>query len=120
MAKPDPNKYHKNSKIKAESTLSLLLALVRVTLMLIGIFGITYELFRENGWISQLFGTVFDSSINMVIAALVLLALWRINRWISTPQKQDKMSLGDIPMYVMMTVGIYYLYHLYSTGRLLL
>ncbi len=119
MAKPDPNKYSKNANIKAESRLSVFLALVRMTLMLIGIFGITYELFRENGWLSQLFGTVFDSNLNMIIAGLVILMLWRLNRWISAPHKQDKVSLGDIPMYAMMAIGLYYLYHLYSSGRLM-
>jgi len=119
MAKSDPNKYSKNANIKAESRFSTFLALVRMTLMLIGIFGITYELFREKGWLSQLLGSVFDSNVNMIIAALVIFMLWRLNRWISKPQKQDKISIGDIPMYAMMVVGVYYLYHLYSSGRLL-
>ncbi len=120
MAKQDPNKYSKNANIKPESRLSVFLALVRMTLMLIGIFGITYELFRENGWLSQLLGSMFDSNVNMLIAALVMLMLWRLNRWISKPHKQDKMSMGDIPMYAMMVIGVYYLYHLYSSGRLML
>lgn len=120
MAKPDPDRYSKNARIKADSTLGLLLALVRLTLMLIGIFGISYELFRENGWISQLLGTVFDSNINRIMAVLGLLMLWWLNRWMSSPQKQDKMSVGDVPMYVMMAVGVYYLYHLYTTGKLAL
>lgn len=119
MAKQDPNKYSKNANIKPESRLSVFLALVRMTLMLIGIFGITYELFRENGWLSQLFGNMFDSNVNMLIAALVMLMLWQLNRWISKPHKQDQMSLGDVPMYLMMAVGAYYLYHLYSSGRLM-
>lgn len=120
MAKTDPNKYSKNADINAESKLSVLFALVRMALMLVGIFGITYELFRENGWLSKLLGNVFDSSANMLIAAVVILMLWLLNRWISTPHKQDKVSVGDIPMYAMMAVGVYYLYHLFSTGRLML
>lgn len=119
MAKPDPNKYSKNAKIKPESRLSVFFALLRMTLMLVGIFGITYELFRENGWLSQLLGSLFDSTINMLIAALVMFMLWQLNRWISKPHKQDKVSLGDVPMYVMMAVGLYYLYHLYSSDRLM-
>lgn len=119
MAKPDPNKYSKNAAIKAESKLSTFLAMIRMALMLVGIFGITYELFRENGWLSKLLGNIFDSSANMLIAALVLIGLWLLNRWVSLPHKQDKMSVGDIPMYAMMAVGVYYLYHLFNTGRLM-
>lgn len=119
MAKQDPNKYSKNADIKAESRLSTFLALLRMALMLIGIFGITYELFREDGWLSNLLGDVFDSSANMLIAALVLLGLWLLNRWVSSPHKQDKISMGDIPMYAMMAVGLYYLYHLFNSGRLI-
>ena len=119
MANTDPNKYSKNANIKAESRIGLFFAFVRMVLMLIGIFGITYELFRENGWLSRLLGNVFDSSANMLIAALALIMLWGVNRWVSTPHKQDKISMGDAPMYAMMAVGAYYLYHLYSSGRLL-
>lgn len=122
MAKPDPDRYSKNANIKADSTFSLLLALVRLTLMLIGIFGISYDLYRENGWISQLLGTVFDSNINMILAVLGLLMLWWLNRWMSSPQKQDKTSVGDIPMYAMMAAGLYYSYYLYArlfTSKLL-
>lgn len=122
MAKPDPDRYSKNANTKADSTLSLLLALVRLTLMLMGIFGISYDLFRENGWISQLLDKVFDSNINMIIAVLGLLMLWWFNRLMSTPQRQDKMSVGDVPMYAMMAAGLYYSYCLYArlfTSKLL-
>ena len=119
MANTDPNKYSKNASIKPESKISVLLALVRMALMLIGICGISYELLRENGWLSKLLGNLFNSGANMLIAALVLVMLWGLNRWVSTPHKQDKISVGDVPMYAMMAAGGYYLYHLFSSGRLL-
>jgi hypothetical protein len=115
----DPNKYSKNADIKPESKLSVLLAILRLVLMLIGIFGVAFELFREDGWLSKLLGDIFNSTTNMLLAALVLSGLWLLNRWISNPQKTQSRGIGDIPMYAMMAVGAYYLYHLYSSGRLM-
>ncbi len=116
MAKVDPNKYSKNANIKAESFISVLFAIVRMGLTLVGIVGITFQIFGAKGWLSKLFGEVFKSTTSLILSAVALLVLWFLNRWLSSPSKADSRSLGDIPMYVMMTVGVYYVYRLYSTG----
>lgn len=113
----DPNKYSKNARIKAESRLSLAFAIVRMALILIGIFGLTYEIFRENGLLTRALGGIFDSITNMLIAVIVILILWLLNRLFSQPHKAEKAGAGDIPMYLMMAVGVYYLYLLISTGK---
>jgi hypothetical protein len=119
VAKQDPNKYSKNANISAESKLSVLLAFLRVILTLVGIFGISYELFREHGWLSMLLGNIVNPNANMLIVALVLVGLWQLYRWSSATHKQDKVNVGDILMYAMMAVGMYYSYHLLNTGRLM-
>ncbi len=116
MAKNDPNKYSKNANINPESHFSVLLAMLRMGLMLAGIFGLTFELFRENGWLSRLFGDVIGSTANMLLAVVMLLGLWLLNRWVSKPHKTHTRGSGDIPMYAMMAVGVYYLYRLFTTG----
>jgi len=116
MAKVDPNKYSKNANIKAEGIVSVLFAVVRMSLMLVGIFGITFQIFGAEGWLSKLLGEVFDSTTHLMLTVVGLLLLWLLNRWLSSPTKAETRSLGDIPMYAMMAVGAYYVYQLYSTG----
>jgi len=116
MAKIDPNKYSKNANIRAESIVSVAFATVRMGLMLVGIFGITFQIFGAKGWLSKLLGEVFDSTTNLLLTVVGLLLLWLLNRWLSSPAKAETRSLGDIPMYAMMAVGAYYVYRLYTTG----
>lgn len=117
MAKQDPNKYSKNANITPESHLSSILAILRMGLMMVGIFGITFEMFRENGWISKLFGDLINSTGSLLLGVLALLGLWLLNRWFSSPSKSEASRVGDIPMYVMMAVGVYYIYRLITSGN---
>ena len=116
MASIDPNKYLKNKDIKAESKLSVLIAIVRMGLVLAGIIGIALEMFRENGWLSKLLGKLFESTTTMMFIPVIIFVLWLLNRWISSPNKSETKKSGDFPMYIMMAVGVYYLFRLYSTG----
>ena len=116
MASIDPNKYLKNKDIKAESKLSVLIAIVRMGLVLAGIIGIALEMFRENGWLSKLLGKLFESTTTMMFIPVIIFVLWLLNRWISSPNKSETKKSGYFPMYIMMAVGVYYLFRLYSTG----
>lgn len=116
MAKQDPNKYSKNANITPESHVSSIFAMLRMGLMLVGIFGITFELFRENGWISKLLGDLIDSTANMLLIVVALLGLWLLNRIFSSPGKSETTRAGDIPMYAMMAVGAFYIYRLITSG----
>jgi len=116
MAKKDANKYSKNANINPESHLSSIFAMVRMALMLIGIFGITFELFRENGWLSKLLGGIIDSTANMLLVVVALLGLWLLNRMLSSPNKSETKKIGDMPMYAMMAVGVFYIYRIFTSG----
>lgn len=116
MARIDPNKYSKNADIHPESKLSVLLAVVRITLMGFGLVGISLALFREDGWLSKLMSKVFESTATMLLIPLIIFALWLLNRWVSTPNKSEIKKSGDIPMYIMMVIGIYYIYKIFTTG----
>ncbi len=116
MAKKDTNKYSKNANINPESHLSSILAMLRMALMLIGIFGITFELFRENGWLSKLLGGIIDSTANMLLIVVALLGLWLLNRMLSSPNKSETKKIGDMPMYIMMAIGVFYIYRIFTSG----
>lgn len=116
MAKIDPNKYSKNADIIPESKLSVLLAIVRMVLMGFGLVGVALELFREGGWLSKLMSKVFESTTTMLLIPAIILALWLLNRWLSTPNKSETKKSGDIPMYAMIAIGVYYIYKIFTTG----
>ncbi|MDP2153037.1 MAG: hypothetical protein Q8J66_05200 [Methylotenera sp.] len=116
MAKIEPNKYLKNKDIKPESKVSVLFATIRMGLMIIGIVGIALELFREDGWLSKLMRNLFESTTSMLMIPVIIFALWLINRWISTPNKSETKKSGDLPMYVMMAIGAFFLVRFYMTG----
>lgn len=116
MANIDPNKYLKNKDIEPESKLSVLIATVRMGLVIAGIIGIAMEMFRENGWLSKLLNKLFESTTTMMFIPVIIFVLWLLNRWISSPNKSETKKSGDLPMYIMMAIGAFYLFRLYSTG----
>jgi hypothetical protein len=52
----------------------------------------------------------------MMFIPVIIFALWLLNRWMSSENKSETKRSGDIPMYVMMAVGAYYLFRLITTG----
>lgn len=116
MANIEPNKYLKNKDIKPESKASVFFATIRMALMLVGIVGIAMELFREDGWLSTLLSRLFESTTSMLMIPVIIFGLWLINRWISTPNKSETKKSGDLPMYIMMAIGVFFLIRLYMTG----
>ena len=112
----DPNRYSKNKDIKPESLLSNMLALGRMILMLIGIVGIGFEIFREDGWLKQGLHKLFESTTTMLFIPAIIFVLWILNRWMTSPNRSETSKSGDLPMYVMMGVGVYYVFRLITTG----
>ncbi|PKO92950.1 MAG: hypothetical protein CVU15_03660 [Betaproteobacteria bacterium HGW-Betaproteobacteria-1] len=103
---------------KPDSLLETLLAVGRVGLMLLGIIGIAYEVFRENGLLKQWLKSLFSSTggwVSAVILAFVLYLFWR---WMNAAPKGVTTRRGDIPLYAMMAIGAFFLYRLITTGSL--
>lgn len=114
--KTDPNKYSVNKDIKAESKLSVLAAVARMGLMLVGIVGISMELFRDDGWLKTAVGKLFETITSMMFIPVIIFVLWLLNRWMTSPNKSETSKSGELPMYLMMAAGAYYLFRLMTTG----
>ncbi|HEY0563670.1 MAG TPA: hypothetical protein VGD04_10105 [Methylophilus sp.] len=112
----NPNKYAKNSKIKPDSPIDTVKSIVAFGLMILGIIGIAMELFKGGGMVKTAFEKLFESSTSMLLIPVIILALWLFNKWASSPSKSEKRKAGDIPMYVMMAIGAYYLFRIITTG----
>lgn len=116
VQKVDPNKYLKNKDIKPESKFDVLATIGRMFLMVLGIVGFIIQLFQKDGLSKQIFDKLFESTINMLMIPIIIFTLWWLNRWMSSGSKSEKKRSGDIPMYLMMMLGAYYLYKLITTG----
>lgn len=111
----DPNKYKKNADIRADTLLQTITSVGSMILMLVGIVGIALEFFKGGGWLSKVFAYLFQSTGTMLLIPLIIFVLWLLNRWISTPSNDKKKKSGDLPMYLMMLVGVYYIFQ-FATG----
>jgi len=52
----------------------------------------------------------------MMMIPVIIFVLWLLNRWMSSGSKSETKKSGDVPMYVMMLIGAYYLFRLITTG----
>lgn len=106
----DPNKYKGNADIRPDSLIQTITSVISMVLMLIGIIGIATDFFKEDSWIKKLLAYLFQSTSTMLLIPLIIFVLWLLNRLISSPNKDKKKNSGNLPMYLMMVVGAYYVY----------
>ena len=100
---------------KPDNLLTTLVAVARIGLMIIGIIGLAVEIFRDDGWLKQLFAKMADSPANLIAIPVVIIVLYFVNGWISV-NSDKKSAKGDLPLYVMMAIGVFFLFHLITTG----
>jgi hypothetical protein len=101
---------------KSDNLLSTLAAVGRIGLLLIGLVGIAVEIFRPNGWLKQLINKIFDSSMGIVYVLGGIAVIYILNRWMATADGKASSGKGDLPLYIMMAVGAFFLYNLITTG----
>ena len=92
---------------------------VTIGLMLAGIGGLAYHVFREGGWLSVVLGKIWDvQTANPVVAIPVTLAILFIGKlWYDNARAKGHASrLPDILIYVIMAAGVYFIYEFISQG----
>jgi len=106
----DPDKYKQNAGIKADTPLQNLISVGAMILMIAGIAGLAMEFFKEDGWLGDVFAFFFKSTGTMLLLPVLIFVLWLVNRWISASGKNETKKSGNLPMYLMMIAGVYYVY----------
>ncbi len=103
---------------KSDNLLSTLAAVGRIGLMLIGLVGIAVEIFRDNGLLKQFLGKMFDSSYWWLYILMTVAVFYFLNRLTTTSDGKASAGKGNLPLYIMMAIGAYFLFRLITTGTL--
>lgn len=102
---------------KPDTLFATLMAVGRLALVIVGLIGITVHVFREEGWLNQLLAKMFISSSWLLAIPVALAVLYFVNGWLSTAPKNEPYTRGDIPLYIMMGVGAFFVVKLMTTGH---
>jgi type IV secretory pathway VirB2 component (pilin) len=113
----DPNRYSKNRTIRPDSAWKIIQALVTLGLMLCGFIGIAVHLFGSDQGPTDWLQWVTANPINGVIAFILLVAAIAFHRYITHISSQQRRAASDLPVYIMMLVGVYFIYTLITTGH---
>lgn len=101
---------------KADNLTETLLSVIRVGLLLVGIIGLAVSLFQEDGWLTQLLGRMFSTSLGLLSVPLLIFVIYLLNRWLTSSTGKAS-SRGDLPLYLMMAIGAFFLFRLITTGN---
>lgn len=92
---------------------------VTIGLVLAGIGGVSYYMFRENGWVHTALGTVWDFQLsNPLLAIPMTLAVLFLGKlWIDRQRSKGHTSkLPNALIYVVMAAGVYFIYQFVTQG----
>ena len=90
-----------------------------ITLVLAGLGGVSYNMFREGGWLGAIFGKFADVSLEnpvfaipVTIGAVIVGKMWYDHQ----VAKGQTSKMPDVLIYVIMAAGAFFFWRLYSTG----
>jgi len=99
---------------------TMLESLITIALVIVGLVGISYRTFREDGWLSQGFGKITDVYITYPLIGLgvtVAIAM-SIRAWLTRRNLGKRGVHFDYVLYVFMAAGIYFIGHYILRGTL--
>ncbi len=114
--KKEPNRYAKNADIQADTLLKTLASAGGLILMLVGIAGIATEFFKGGGVLTHIWDWLWSENSHLFAIPVVVGALWLMNRMMSSTNPNESKKSGNIPMYIMMAIGAFYLFRFLTTG----
>lgn len=104
-----------------KQVLEYVTSFVTIALVLAGIGGVSYHMFKENGWLGLILGKVWNLQVaNPVIAIPVTIGVLFLGKlWYDHNRAKGHTSkLPDVVIYVVMAVGAFFIYRLVVKGTL--
>ncbi len=102
-----------------KQVLEYVTSFVTIGLILAGLGGIAYHMFKEGGWLATALGKIWDVNMeNPVIAIPVTLALLFLGKlWIDRARaKGHATKMPDVLIYVVMAAGVYFIWQFFAYG----
>ena len=95
-----------------KESFQLILSLIYVAFVIAGISGISYSLFRPEGWISNWLGSVWSMEMHFLVMAVpvFIISIVVVKKWLNglfASSKGD--TLVNILMGILLLAGIYFL-----------
>ena len=92
---------------------------ITIGLVIAGLGGVSYNMFREGGWLGTLFNKFVDVQVDnpvfaipVTIGAVFLGKMWYDHQI----AKGHTSKMPDVFIYVIMAAGAFYLWRFFSTG----
>ncbi|HSH97844.1 MAG: hypothetical protein ACAH07_10420 [Methylophilaceae bacterium] len=101
---------------RPDSLKKIIISVIQFGLMLIGLIGIAIEFFRDNGLLQQIISKMANSPIGLFSFPLLFVVLFLINKWMSGKTDGKASERGNLPMYLMMGIGAYFVFNIVTTG----
>jgi len=92
---------------------------VTIALLLAGIGGFSYHMFKEGGWFGKALGTIWDAQVdNPVVAIPVTIGVvFILKMWYDHNRAKGHTSkLPDVMIYVIMAAGLYFIWDFWTKG----
>ena len=102
-----------------KETLNTLSSFGTIVLMLFGIGGISYHMFKDDGWLEAAVGNVWDVSIEYPLIALpvIVAAVFLFRTWNASRSAHGTTSkLPNVVIYIMMGVGAVFIFRYFMYG----
>lgn len=107
------NRYeNKAFQKKPDNLIFTLLSIIRMVLMIAGVIGIAYNLFKDHGWFTMGLTELTKSMSTFLIGGVILIIIfYYADKMLSSKAQDGKASnKGDIALYAMMAAGVYFIY----------
>ena len=108
---------------KSDSPIDAILSLGQLVLIVIGLVGISMQVFGDQGLLSRLLRKLMAIESAMALAAIpILFVIFMVlkNWFVTTKGDEATSSYGNLLMYVMMGIGAFFIYRYLSTGSLVI
>lgn len=104
-----------------KSLLTTLGSLLVGGLIMLGIGGIAYHLFRDNGWISQGLGALWDAQFQAPVMTVILVVaaifVFKALRGAQVGNKRES-KIPDFILFAFIATGIFFLGRLLTSGHI--
>lgn len=103
-----------------KETLDSLSSIGTIVLMLFGIGGISYHMFKDDGWLEAAVGNLWDASIAYPLIALpvIVAAVFFFKKFNENRAAHGTTSkLPDVVIYIMMGAGVVFIFRYFMYGN---